>query len=471
VNTPATNQQFGRAAPNSNAPGGGKSRGAFSDAAIGLLRATIWIVAYVALVAFPLLVLLGGTTPKGGGYGWDFAMALGFGGLAMIALQSVLTARFRRATAPFGIDIIYYFHRWAAIAALGLVLGHYLILRLRYAEALGPINPLIAPWQMTAGRVALGLFVILVVSSLWRKTFHLEYDGWRVGHAVMAVLAVVLAMAHIWGVGHYTAAAWKGAVWGVYTALWVLVVGYVRVARPLTLLRTPYRVAEIRAERGRSWTVVVWPEGHSGFGFNPGQFAWLTLRASPFRAKEHPFSIASSATHPAALEFTIKELGDFTRTIKEVKAGEIAYVDGPHGIFTVDHFPHAPGFVFVAGGIGIAPIMSMLRTLADRRDPRPLRLIYGNRRWEDVVFRDELERLPSRLDLTVVHVLQEPPPDWQGLQGVLSEEVVRAALPQPVEESIYFLCGPKPMSDSVQRTLRKMGVPLHRIRCELFEMA
>lgn len=156
---------------------------------------------------------------------------------------------------PFGIDIIYYFHRWAAVAALGLVVGHYILLRLRYPEAIGPANPLVAPWQMTAGRVAFGLFVILVVSSLWRKTFRIDYDRWRVGHAVMAVIGVVLAMAHIWGVGHYTEATWKGTLWGAYTALWVLVGGYVRVVRPWSLLRTPYSVVDVRASgelRGRS---------------------------------------------------------------------------------------------------------------------------------------------------------------------------------------------------------------------------
>ena len=435
------------------------------------LRAAAWMLAYFVLVAFPLAVLLGGELPPGGGYAWDFAMALGFGGLAMLALQSVLTARFRRATAPFGIDIIYYFHRWAAVGALGVVLGHYLILRIRYPDALGPANPLAAAWPMTAGRVALALFVVLVISSLWRKTLRLEYDRWRAGHAIMAVLAMALAMAHIWGVGHYTAAAWKGTVWGLYTALWVLVIGYVRVVRPVNLRRRPYRVTAIRPEPGRSWTLTVSPEGHPGFVFRPGQFAWLTLRASPFRAKEHPFSIASSPGHGGALEFTIKELGDFTRTIGDVKPGEIAYVDGPHGIFTTDRFPRASSFVFIAGGIGIAPIMGMLRTLAERNDPRPLRLIYGNRNWDQIVFREDLERLGPRLNLSVRHVLQEPPVGWSGLPGILDETVMRAALSGAPEGGIYFVCGPKPMLDAVQRTLRRRGVPLTRIQCELFDMA
>jgi predicted ferric reductase len=436
-----------------------------------ILRAGVWIAAYLALVAAPLLILLAGPAPKGGGYAWDFAMALGFGGLAMLALQSVLTARFRRATAPFGIDILYYFHRWAAVAAVALVLGHYLILRLRYGEVIGSPNPLVAAWPMTAGRIALGLFLILVVSSLWRKQLRIEYDRWRAWHAVLAVVAIVLAMAHIWAIGHYTAAAWRGAVWGGYTFLWVLVVGYVRLARPAGLLRAPYRITEVRPERGRSWTVTLRPEGHRGFLFRAGQFAWVSIGVSPFRAKEHPFSISSSAAGVGALQFTIKELGDFTRAIKDVKAGTIAYVDGPHGVFTIDHHRDAPGFVFIAGGIGIAPIMSMLRTLADRSDRRRVLLIYGNRRWDDVVFREEIQVLTSRLDLTVLHVLQEPPADWHGLRGVLSEVNLLTACCGAVKGARYFVCGPKPMSDSVLRTLRTLRIPLRRVHCELFDMA
>lgn len=430
-----------------------------------------WITLYIALVAFPLVILLLGEMPKGGGYGWDFAMALGFGGLAIMGLQSILTARFRRATAPFGMDIVYFFHRWIAVGGFLLIVAHYLILRVGYAGAIGPLNPLAAPWHMTAGRIALLLFGVLVVSSLWRKVFRLEYDGWRIWHAIMAVAAVVLSIAHIQGVGHYTQAPWKGTFWGAYTAVWVLVVGYVRLARPWALLRRPYRVSEVRKERGRTWTLTLRPEGHAGIGFQPGQFAWLSLRSSPFRAKEHPFSFSGSAADAGTLRFTIKELGDFTSTIGTVKPGERAYVDGPHGAFTTDRHSDAPGFVLIAGGVGMAPIMSMLRTLADRGDPRPLLLVFGNRLWENVLFREEIDALRGRLQLDVAYVLEDPPPEWPGLRGLLTDEVLRAAIPNIVPGTVYFVCGPKPMTDSVQRALRHMGVPLSRIHFELFEMA
>ncbi|MFO1425831.1 MAG: hypothetical protein U1F11_02435 [Steroidobacteraceae bacterium] len=171
----------------------------------------------------------------------------------------------------------------------------------------------------------------------------------------------------------------------------------------------------------------------------PGQFAWLTLRASPFAMREHPFSIASSPEQPQRIEFAIKELGDFTATIKDIRPGEIAWVDAPYGDFGIDRCAGAQAAVFVAGGIGIAPILSMLRALAERGDRRPLWLFYGNRVLERVAFREELDRLAQRLDLKVVHVLLEPPADWSGERGFVSQQVLggtcRRARSRPISSS------------------------------------
>jgi len=429
-----------------------------------------WISAYLLLILAPLLLLIIGDVPSGSGFWWDFSMALGFAGMAMMGTQFLLTARFRRATSPFGIDIIYYFHRYLAIMALVIIFLHFLIIRIDNPEALGVINPLLAPWYMSAGRLALLLLAILIITSLLRKALHFHYDEWRILHIVLSVSAFLLALVHIEGVAYYIDAPVKRWLWSSYTLFWVMLIVYIRVIKPWKMVRRPYRVTEVRQERNNSWTLALAPEGHAGMKFQPGQFAWLTLRMSPWKLKEHPFSLSSSATDNDKLEFTIKELGNFTTTIKNTRIGDRAYIDGPYGAFSVDRYAGAPGFVFIAGGVGAAPIVSMLRTLADRHEQRPMWFIYGNKCWQDVIFREELETLKQRLNLQMVHVLCEPPTDWEGETGFVSQQLLGKVLPTDPHIYEYFMCGPKPMSESVQLGLRTLRIPLAKIHLELFDM-
>jgi len=432
------------------------------------LAAAFWIAAYLAAVSAPLFVLLAGPTPPGGGFWRDFAMALGFAGLAMMGVQFFLTARFKRATAPFGIDLIYYFHRYLALVALAALAAHYVILRLDDPAQLGSADPRLAPGYMSAGRVALLLFVLLVVASLARRSLRFDYDWWRITHAFFAIAAVVLALWHIVGSGRYLSAPWKQALWLTYGALWIALVAQVRLLRPWRIARRPWRIAEVRPERGRVWTLALEPLGHEGLRFQPGQFVWLTARASPYALREHPFSLASSAAGNARLEVSIKELGDFTRSVKDLRPGEKVYLDGPYGAFSIDRHPAAPGYVFIAGGIGVAPILSMLRTAAERQDRRPLVLFYGNRVWERVAFREELERLGGRLALKTVHVLREGPAPASCESGFVTREVLDRHLPAERRPLEYFVCGPTPMTRAVEASLATLGVPSARVHSEIF---
>ena len=431
--------------------------------------ALLWLGLYLAAVTLPLFALLAGGAATGRGWTWDFAMALGYAGLAVLGIQFALTARFRRATAPFGIDLIYYFHRYLALVALALVLAHWLILRWHNPAALGAFDPRLAPAHMSAGRLALALFVVVSVLSLARRALRLEYDRWRVLHAAMSTAGLALALWHLAGSGHYLDSPWKQALWLVYGLFWISLIGWVRLLRPWRVARWPWRVAAVRPERGRVWTLVLEPPAGQGLRFVPGQFAWLSLRASPFAMKEHPFSISSSAERGPGIELSIKALGDFSAGIKDIAPGEVAWVDAPYGTFGIDHHSDAAGYVMIAGGIGIAPLLSMLRTLADRKDRRPLYLFYGNRVWDRVAFREELEALRAELDLRVVHVLLEPPADWTGEQGYITDAVLARHLPAGRNDLEYFLCGPTPMTVSVERGLAALSVPASRVHSEVFD--
>ncbi len=430
------------------------------------------MVVYLALTLAPLLILLVGQRPPGRALYRDFSVALGFAGLAMMALQFALTARFRFLKAPYGSDIVYFFHRQISLVAFVLILAHPLLLFVFDPQTLTLLNVFSAPWRARAAVTATLALIALVLISIFRKQWKIEYTQWRIWHGFLAAAAVGLGLVHAVLVGYYINTPAKQVLWVGYGLFWVGLLVWVRVIKPIILLRRPYVIEEVRPERGSAWTLVMRPDGHRGFRFQPGQFAWITAGSSPFADAEHPFSISSSAEDPQRLSMTIKALGDFTRTVKDLKPGQRVYLDGPFGAFSVDRHPHARGFVFIAGGIGITPMMSMLSTLADRGDRRPLWLLYANRDWESVTFREEIETLQQRLDLRVIHFLETPPSDWQGETGFINAEKLTRHLPPERTQNMYemFICGPKPMMDAVEKALVEIKVPLGDFHSERFDM-
>ena len=419
-----------------------------------------WGLIYLLLVTAPLLVMILAPHPEGREFWREFSVSLGFIGLALMALQFALTARFKWLKAPYGADIVYHFHRQISFVAFALIISHPLLLFIFSPRTLALLNVFNAPWRARFAVVSVFALIGLIVFSVWRRKLKIDYYNWRIWHGILSILAVGMALVHVELAGYYVNTPWKRGLWIVYAVFWIGLLLYTRLIKPLLVMRHKYRVVEVLKERGDTWTLVLEPDGHKGVRFHPGQFAWINLRSSPFSEKEHPFSISSSAADQQRLSFTIKQLGDFTRTIKDTKTGETVYVDGPYGAFTTDRHDHARGFIFIAGGVGITPIMSMLRTMADRNETRPLVLFYANRDWESITFREELESLKERLNLKVIHVLEKPPQGWTGKTGYISRKDFEEVIPAGLERNQLeiFLCGPPPMMRAVDRIVNEMNI-------------
>lgn len=429
-----------------------------------------WVGLYLTVSLAPLFIAILGPHQARRDFWIEFSVALGFVGLAMLCLQFALTARFKNIAAPYGIDMILQFHRQISLVAFGMILAHPLILVIVNQEMLSLLNPVSAPWRARMGQLSVAALVLLLVLSLGRKQLGIRYERWRLWHGILAVIAVAGALAHVLGVGYYLSLPWKRTLWDLIAASTIGLLVYIRIGKPLQMLRRPYVVESVRPERGNTWTLTLRPEGHEGIRFQPGQFAWLRLGRSPFGVEDHPISYASSAEQTDRVELSIKALGDFTSTIQRVEPGTRAYLDGPYGAFTIDRHQEESGFVFVAGGVGITPLISMLRTMADRQDGRPVLLVYASKNWEAVTFREDLERLSDRLDLKVVHVLDQAPESWTGERGFITPELLARHLPEDRRSREYFLCGPPPMMQAVERSLLDIGVQLADIHMERFNL-
>ncbi|MBU8975871.1 ferredoxin reductase family protein [Lysobacter sp. MMG2] len=433
-----------------------------------LPRHALWITIYLFFILGPLFVLLIGAMPPARDFATEFSVALGYSGLAMMGLQFGLTARFRHVTQPLGEDVIYHFHRRISLIAVTLVFVHPLILLVAGSEAMRLPDSLM---ELPLGAVFAGISVcsllLLVVTALWRTRLKIRYEVWHASHIVLALLAIGAGLFHMIAWGFYLDNPWKRAFWIGVVALWIALLLYVRVFKPLFMLRRPYRIAEVRKERGETTTLVMRPEGHAGLRFQPGQFGWLTLWGSPFKITGHPFSFSSSAqADDGRVEMSIRRLGDFTDAVQSVAPGQRVYLDGPYGSFTVRDSTAVK--VMIAGGIGITPMMSIIRTLADRGDKRRLILIYGNKDWDSVSFREELEALQERTQLTVVHVLSRPHVGWTGESGYIDAALFKRHLPEGYADHEYFICGPGIMMDAIEAALGEMDVPLSRYHSERY---
>jgi predicted ferric reductase len=430
-------------------------------------RDALWLGIYLAFILAPLFALLAGAHPPARSFWTEVSAALGYAGLAMMGLQFGLTARFRYVTEPLGEDVLYHFHRQISLIAVALVVAHPIILFVTRPELLALLNSITAPWRARFAALSTYSLIALVVMALWRTKLRLRYETWHHTHVVLAVVALLAGLVHMVGWGFYLADPWKRGLWIGLTLFWIALLGYVRIVRPLFVLRRPYRVADVRKERGDTWTLVMKPDGHAGFRFRPGQFGWLTVYGSPFKISAHPFSFSSSAeATDGRVEMSIRELGDFTNEIGTVPVGQRVYIDGPYGAFTIG--PPADMHVLVAGGVGITPMMSILRTLADRGDRRPVILLYGSKDYDVITFREQLEALKARLALTVVHVLENPPPGWTGEQGFITAAVLQRHLPPSYADHEYFICGPDVMMDAIERALETLGVSSSKYHSERY---
>lgn len=429
-----------------------------------------WTAVFLVAVLTPLvLAALADAVPTPHRYWAAVGIAFGFLAFPMVLVQWALVSRLAPLTRHFGNDALQHWHRGLGFAALVFVVGHALLLSGVSWDAWMPVT---GSTFMQTGAAAFWAILLIVVTSVWRRRLRLSYEAWQVAHLALSCVLVAAATWHILAAhGYARAPALRWLVLAYVGVCAALLVRY-RLVRPITLWRRPWVVERNHDIGGSVRLLRVRPDGHGGFRFRAGQFAWLITGSHPVLSAQHPLSVASSAlaTVDGAVEFAIKDLGDWSgQVVPTLAPGRRVWIDGPFGAFSPDATSRV-GLVLIAGGIGIAPMRSMLLTLRDTATRRPVWLFYAASNMTRVVFRDELASLARDSQLHVHYIFEHPDADWTGERGRLTRDVLTRHLPDGRKEFEYFVCGPVPMMDDMERLLKEMGVPPAQVHTERFQM-
>lgn len=212
-------------------------------------------------------------------------------------------------------------------------------------------------------------------------------------------------------------------------------------------------------------------------GHLPGQHVYVRLTAEDGYQAERSYSIASAPESDLPkreiLQLTVERLGDGEVSpylAEELRPGDRVELRGPIGGYFVWTVETGGPLIFVTGGTGIVPIMSMLRYRAAERSRIRACLLNSSRNFDEIIYREELDRLQAAGEgLKIVHTLtRNQPPGWHGFRRRIDREMLQSVLPPPEANPLAYVCGPTDMVEAVASTLVELGHDPQRVRTERF---
>ena len=399
--------------------------------------------------------------------------AISIAGLTALLLQYALSGRLQGVTQYAGIDNGMRIHRKAGeLIALFFFLHPFLIVLPRVWIApqlvVDDLWLVFTSPESQTGVFAWAIMGIWVLSAMFKDKLPISYEAWRVSHGLGLIAVAILATLHAIKVGrHGVYEPWFDVMWIAMCTIAVSTVAYTYFVRPVLQKRRPFKIVSVQKEGASDWGLTIEKDGNFEFDFDGGQFVWINTSGNAFNRKEHPFSIASSPASLPQVSFLIREAGDFTSNLDQLKPGQTVYVDGPHGAFTLAD-QKAAGVALIAGGCGIAAALGILRQIRDIGDLRPIRLVYGNRIAEQFVHQHEINAISARLpNFKQILALEEPVDGSNHYHGRIDATLLEQTFDAHDRSRwIYYVCGSEDMVKAVVKALRRIGVPENQILYE-----
>lgn len=382
---------------------------------------------------------------------YEMGTSLGFWGTIFLCLNFVLATRWRWIERLFnGLDKVYQAHVWVGKIGLIMILLHLGILVLEAGSDAELTNAYLIPGlnlSYTLGQASLILFAALVIITLWVK---INYQTWLKTHQFLGI-------PYVFGGLHAIVAQVD----------WYMIVLTVLGGGAWLYSLLVYPRSDRQSSRGEvkqvqllgDVTEIVF-QLDTPLPAQPGQFIFFSVEksAAGISPEAHPFSL-SRIIDAKTWRISAKQLGDYTRQLPNLQPRDRVLVRGPHGTFGQALTQPFPRQVWVAGGIGITPFLSLLQAETQRVDPAPVHLVWAVRSRADAHYLPEIESLAQAAPHVSVHLHE----------GKFSGEALKSLVGKTaIHESALLMCGPAEMMSALRSQLMAGGKPQHHFFFEEF---
>ncbi len=437
-----------------------------------------WSLRSGDVVAFVLanLVLMtamwvrhGGATVSFGGVMTGIGQLTGLYAQFAVLAQLALMSRSPWLEQLAGRERLVNWHRWVGFSCVALLAAHTVAITIGYAaqnnSSVGSQS-----WDLLRNypdilmaTVGLALFFLVAATSVRLLRSRLKYETWY-GIHLYAYLALALGFAHQFATGgDFVTDKVARAYW---IGLMVVSIGSLvvfRFGQPLWYsYRHRLRIAKVIRENDGVVSIVITGDDLHRLAAAPGQFfVWRFLtRDRWWRA--HPFSL-SAMPDGKYLRITVKAVGDDTTDIHRLRPGVRVIAEGPYGHLT-SQLRTRKKILLIAGGVGITPLRALFEEFTTSRSD--VVLVYRARKWDDVLFREELDHLAKERGAVVHYKVGRRGTKAMPIDPLRAEELAR--LVPDVRQRDVFLCGPPDMAAVTRRSLRRLGVADEQIHSEAF---
>lgn len=406
----------------------------------------------------------------------SYSVGMVFGIISYIYFLNtlIISSRIRYFDSIFGHDRVLVFHGYLALAAISAAIAHY---------CTKSISGFDLSIQSGFGVFAFYLFATIIVVTLLfmvdmvpgkpvknlrnfaANTLRFDYAKLKLFHnfAFLAIIFIALHVLFATSTQEKLVRILVMGIWGAASISFYIYHKFIRTTfnnrKGLTVVDVSNLAPEIIEIRMRYNNGKV-------YNYRAGQFGYFRMMSSLLSKEEHPFTI-SSQPGSDGLTITVKILGDYTATLKNLPVGTNVIYDGPYGVFTPEQ--NAQHHIFIAGGIGITPFLSIISEWNFKGITDPITLIWSAKSSDEMIHHEFFERIESKnSNFLFVPVISRPIPnktDGKHIDKILLESIVKK---KELKNTVVYICGPQTLRTRVIKDFKMIGIPSGNIHYEKF---